>query len=86
MTATDTKENGIADIAEGGDSVVVTFDVEKASAAYRFTELQVINLIDGNTLALRHSCVTGQTTTGFSIILSGNTDSGNYKLRWRVEV
>lgn len=78
-------ESGISMIPQGVSTFSVVFDVQKASDNYAFVELAVENLLDSNPLSITPELRT-RTRDGFSVDLSGMTDSPNYKLRWNVYV
>lgn len=77
-------ESGVTNIANGADSVVVTFSNAKTDTTLRFTTLSVINTIDPNHLKIFPTLVTSQLTTGFTVQLNAKTNSSNYQLSWAV--
>ena len=73
-------------ISNGSDSVDVVFDAEKTNDSYSFDELVVVNVDDAGCLRIWPAIITAKTRTGFTVLLNGNVDSGNYKLRSTVSI
>ncbi len=78
-------EHGITPIPQGASSVAVLFATQKASTQLGFNELAVVNTVDPSPLTIQVN-LGPVSLAGFTAILSGAPDSGNYFLRWDVEV
>lgn len=86
MTASSTRETGEETLTALTSEVAVVFEVEKTSASYRFTELQIINTTDPDPARITVASVIAKTVSGFTVRLSGETDSANYVFAWGVKV
>ena len=78
-------ENGLTPIPLGGQTVAVIFGTQKLASNYTFNEMAVQNTIDGTPLNIL-AALTSQSIAGFTVALSGITDTANYFLKWEVEV
>jgi hypothetical protein len=78
----DPTEEGVDTIASGTSLVQVTFNEMQSGADYPIT-LAIENTTDANPSQYAITIIT-KTVSGFSVILSSPTDSGNYKLNWRI--
>lgn len=77
-------ESGLTNLTIGQQSDSITFQITKAGS-YVFVELEVINTTDA-TPAVIDADVTAQSTTGFTVKLSGLPDTANYFLKWFVQI
>ncbi len=78
-------ETGVLNLAQGVSSADIAFAVRKLSSEYLFQELVVENIVDPSPLTII-ATPTDHSIAGFSVSLSGVTDTPNYRLRWAVEV
>jgi hypothetical protein len=78
-------ENGLTPIPLGAQTVAVFFTTEKLSSSYTFNEMAVQNTIDNTPLNIL-AALTSSAVGGFTVALSGITDTANYVLKWEVEV
>ena len=78
-------EVGLTSIPSGAQTVDVTFQTNKLSSQYNFNELAVENTTDTTPLTI-YATLVSHSVAGFSVSLSGITDTANYQLRWAVEV
>ena len=73
---------GIEAFSNGSNTVSVTFSSNFSSVNYVPT-FSIINTVGGAS-ASQYSCtVSAQSISGFTVKISGLTDTGNYKLAWR---
>lgn len=78
-----TSESGSVDLPSGAVSpVVISFDNVKPTNTYDISAW-IENPSDPNPSFIP-VIITSKTTTGFTILVAGNPDTANYKLRWRV--
>jgi len=75
-----TAQTGIQDIADATNTIVVTLPVEYSDTSYSISSI-IQNTAD-STPSQFAVTVVSKSTTGFTLELSGNTDSANYKLAW----
>lgn len=73
-------KTGSESLSSGVQSINVTFGEAMANTNYKLT-YSLLNTTDANPSSYT-SVVTAKTTTGFTIQLSGQTDSANYVLEW----
>jgi len=74
------EQAGIEDIGNGNSSVTVAFGSSFANTDYIVTlGLQNAATEDKSAYAM---LISNKTTAGFTVIFSGDMDSGNYKLNW----
>ena len=73
-------------VAIGAERVAVTFTVPKNSAAYSFLEMQVTNTVDADPMRVWPATIIATADTGFTVLLNGAVDTGNYVLRSTVQV
>ena len=73
-------QNGIQSISNSSNTVSVTLPSSYSTATYSIAAT-IENTTD-STPAQFAITITSKSTTGFTIELSGNTDSANYKLSW----
>ncbi len=78
--------SGEVAISSAASSVAVTFSVAMPSANWKFRSLQIINTTDGSPLNITTGIVTARSAAGFTIHLTGVTDSANYILQYVVEI
>ncbi len=78
-------ENGLTPIPLGAQTVDVLFSTQKLASNYTFNEMAVQNTIDGIPLNIL-AALTSTSISGFTVALSGITDTANYILKWEVEV
>lgn len=78
-------ETGIYNIPINTSAFDITFATEKAGALYTFNEMSIENSSDPSPLTIL-AAITTRSITGFSVALTGVTDTANYRLRWEVEV
>jgi hypothetical protein len=78
---------GAKDIASGASAVTVTFATAFSGTAWVFTGAPlVVNTTDENPLNLMCGTVVSRTAGGFTVLLSGATDSPNYDLHYQCEL
>jgi hypothetical protein len=78
---------GTRDIATGESSVTVAFPTAFATDAWGFAgPLVIVNTTDLSPLNLMCGTVTARHAGGFTVLLSGATDSPNYELQYRCEL
>lgn len=83
FTADGNRKHGRFSIADATGSAVIDFApgfTDMASTSYTLT-YSLLNTTDG-TPASYGMVTTAKATTGFTVLLSGNTDSANYDLEW----
>ncbi len=73
---------GVATIASGIDNIYMVFDTPFISADY-IISIDLSNTVDDPT-SIYLQGIEDKTTDGFTVRLSGNTDSANYNLEWLV--
>lgn len=86
MTTSATQESGVTLIDSGAERVSVAFSVAKSSAGYRYTDLRVVNTVDADPQRLTVAEIVSESVAGFTVLLSGATDTANYSLQWGVEI
>ena len=74
---------GVEDISNASDTVSVTFGSAMANTDYSIV-YSIINEDDVNPSQYGR-LINAKLTTGFTVELSGNTDSANYKLSWAAQ-
>jgi hypothetical protein len=82
VATSDSQQSGVEAIGDASNTVAVTFDTELDDTNYSISTL-IENTTDGDP-AMFGKMVTVKATTGFTLKLSGLTDSANYKLNWLV--
>lgn len=75
-------EEGIVNIGAGVSNVNVTFDTAQMDTGYS-PVIAIINTSDANPSEYSWT-ITAKSTTGFTVSLSGPTDTSNYKLAYQV--
>jgi hypothetical protein len=75
-------EEGVVSVGAGVSTINVTFDTAQADSNYTPT-FSLQNTVDANPSEYS-ATVTAKSTTGFSVSLSGPTDTANYKLAYSV--
>ena len=75
------EKSGSESISDASASVSVTFGTAFSDATYGMA-LCIENTVDADPLAHAY-VVTAKSTTGFTLELSGLTDSSNYSLNWQ---
>jgi hypothetical protein len=83
-SASATTESGKTNLGSGTDTVTVVFSVTKSAATWHFIGQGVRNTTDATPLVIGPGILTARSTTGFTVKLPGNTDSGNYYYEWHV--
>jgi len=73
---------GIDSIGNATDTVNVTFGQTVSGTDY-YPTVSIENSTDANPAQFGY-IITEKTTTGFTLLLSGLTDSANYKANWRI--
>lgn len=81
-TENESTETGIDDIGNGEDSVEITFSSPLANSRYRVLA-SLENVVDATPSEYAFTVVSKE-VSGFTVELSGLTDSANYKLSWTV--
>ena len=80
-TDIENEKSGSESISDASASVSVTFGTAFADATYGIA-IAMENVTDADPLAFA-MIVTAKSTTGFTVELSGVTDSANYDLNWQ---
>lgn len=76
-------KSGKTAITSGHDYVTVVFSAAYPNASWHFVGAPYItNIVDATPVGLVIVGVTARTASGFTVRLSGATDSANYKLEW----
>lgn len=79
------EEGGVVTLVVGQTIYPVTFVEQKLSDDYDFTESDLSNAVDAQPLALDYDFA-ARDKNGFTLVISGLPDTGNYRFRWRVRV
>jgi hypothetical protein len=74
---------GKADIGNASTTVAIVFTTAYADANFRISG-SLVNTVDG-TPSIYPWIVTVKATTGFTVTLSGATDSANYDFEWHTD-
>ncbi len=89
-----TSRTRVGTVAIGnGDSSVTTLFADSSteaaafpSASWRFRDVRVVNTTDGSPATLNPATLTARSATGFTILLTGPTDSANYTLEYTADL
>jgi hypothetical protein len=77
-------DQGSEPLVVGQAFVDVVFNTIQENPDWIFVECTIFNLVDASPLNVHAGILTGKTTTGFRLQLSGLPDTANYYLRWSV--
>jgi hypothetical protein len=75
------EKHGIEPVSNGLDSVSVTFS-GTAFPSSNYTVTFGLENVDDSPPSVYATLVTAKSTTGFTVLFSGDMDSSNYKLNW----
>jgi hypothetical protein len=77
-------DQGSEPLIPGQEFIDVLFNTIQENPDWIFVECTVFNLVDASPFNIHAGILTGKTTSGFRLQLSGLPDTANYFLRWSI--